>query len=137
VGGDLIVGGDLDVGGGLIAGHNLAVHNLTVRGDICVGRDLSVRGNLDVRGAVEVGGNLAVRGDWYWSHAAMPLVGGRMTHNRVLPPAWQRDFWDKWLGVDASGCYDDVIARLNIPALLKDPKWSETERWMLKSLLKK
>jgi len=88
-----------------------------------------------VGGYINVGGYLDVGGDWYWSHASMPSVFGKMTHRRILPPSWQRDHWGERLGVDTSGCYDEIIARLDVHELLKQDKWTRTERWMLESLL--
>jgi len=63
----------------------------------------------------------------------MPRVAGTLAHGRVLPPSWQREHWGERLGVNTTGCYDEILARLDIPKLLRRRCWSRTERWMLES----
>lgn len=133
---NLYVHGDLSVGGNLFVGNYLSVgDNLFVGGELEVGGDLDVRYNLSVRY------NLYVRGNWFWSHASMPSVGGKLTHKRILPPQWQREHWatrldQPWIN-DEALCYSSIVKRLQplLPELLAQDKWSDTERWILQSLV--
>jgi len=55
----------------------------------------------------------------------------------ILPPPYQRDHWQERLGIDISkGCYDTLCSRelKRITNLLKDEKWTSTERWILETL---
>ena len=130
-----------DVGEKIISfyvGGNLYVRgNLYVGGYLDVGGDLYVRGNLYVGGYLNVRGNLNVRGDLYWSHASMPKAK-EIKCKRVLPPAWQREYWGDRLGIDTSSpkCYDQIIDEIkpHLDEWLKLDKWTPTERWMLESL---
>jgi len=109
------------------------ITNLSVRGylsgggDLNVGGYLSVGGYLDVGGYLSVGGDLNVGGNLYWSHASMPTVGGTMSVNHILPPAWQRSHWAERLGVELVGCYGELITMLQpeLPRLLAMDKWSK------------
>jgi hypothetical protein len=99
---------------------------------------LIIKGNCDIKGYCDIKGNCDIKGDFFWSHAAMPKIGGKIKIRRVLPPAWQRQYWDKRLGINTTHlCYDEIIEKLILPNLndwLALDKWTETERWMLESL---
>jgi len=60
------------------------------------------------------------------------------THiSRVLPDCWQRQHWQDRLGIDLQGgCYEELCGLVlkQIGRLLRDDKWSATERWMLETL---
>ena len=56
---------------------------------------------------------------------------------RILPPPWQRAHYQERLGMDISqGCYATICKQVlkQILQLLKDEKWTPTERWMLETL---
>jgi len=62
---------------------------------------------------------------------------GKNYIKRVLPPEHQREHWQERLGMDLSeGCCDHLceVVLKQVLTLLKDEKWSSTERWMLETL---
>jgi len=79
---------------------------------------------------------MIIQGKIIWTHASLPNIKGRFFHREVWPAEWQRDYWRKRLGLKLEGCYSSVRAEVleNLPRLLKRKCWSETERWMLKSM---
>lgn len=132
VDGKIVIDDDLELDELPWVGYGEKIIYLTVRGNLNVGGNLDVGGNLNVGGYLDVGGNL------YWSHASMPKAKS-IKCKRVLPKAWQRDYWGERLGISMDGCYDDIIARI-MPVLdewLKLDKWTSTERWMLELLIPK
>jgi len=96
---------------------------------------LYVHGNLYVGGYLYVGGN-CICTVLYWPHAARPTIVGADKVGQVRPPPWQRAHWQKRLGVDLSGCWDEIIPRVqaSLPKLLRKKCWSDTERWILEKL---
>ena len=135
--------GDLDCGGNLTCGRNLICRgNLTCGGDLdCrgyldCGGNLTCRGNLTCGGFLTCRGNLHVEGRWIWSGEDLPQVAGRMTHGEVLPPASAREYWAARTGLDLSGCYDDIIPRVQaeLPRLIGLGGWTPVNQWMLGSL---
>ena len=118
-------------------------HDLRIECDIPwpAGKEIAglyVGGNLDVGGYLDVGGDyLIITGDLFWSHASMPKLPERSYIRRVLPHEWQRDYYQERLGMDISdGCYDEICRAVykQIVNLLRDEKWTSTERWMLETL---
>ena len=112
-----------------------------------VGQDISgldVGGYLEVGGYIYVGGNLyvggqylIVLGDLFWSHASKPNLPEKHYIKRVLPQAWQREYFQDRLGMDISnGCYDQICLSVGkkLVNLLKDDKWTSTEKWMIETL---
>ena len=97
-----------------------------------------VSGNLDCMGNLDCKGDyLIIMGDLFWSHAHKPSMPTQTYIKRILPPSYQRDHWQERLGIDISEwCYDTLCGRAlkRIPNLLKDEKWSSTERWILETL---
>ena len=76
-------------------------------------------------------------GDFYWAQAHIPEMPEQFYIKRVLPQPHQRQHWQDRLGMDLSnGCYEDVCSKVlkQVLNLLKDDKWSNTERWMLETL---
>ena len=76
-------------------------------------------------------------GDLKWSHASIPRLPEKAYIRRVLPPEWQRDYWQDRLGMDISdGCYEEICRKVaaQLINLLRDEKWTPTERWMLETL---
>ena len=117
--------------------------NLYCRGNLDCGGYLYCRGNLDCGGNLYCGGYLDCRGEYfvcqdlYWGQAHKPVLPEKNYIKRVLPPEHQRDHWQERLGMDLSeGCYEHLckIVFKQVLNLLKDEKWSSTERWMLETL---
>jgi len=67
---------------------------------------------------------------------SMPTLPEMHYINRVLPHLWQRDYWQERLGMELDGCYASLCKSIKpkLHSLLKDDKWSSTERWMLETL---
>jgi hypothetical protein len=83
------------------------------------------------------GDYLIILGDLYWSHASPLNQPGKCYIKRVLPAEWQRQYYQERLGMDISqGCYPYITRKVlkEILALLKDDKWTPTERWMFETL---
>ena len=146
-GGSLSCGGDLYCRGSLYCGGDLSCRgslycggDLSCRGDLYCRGSLSCGGDLSCRGSLYCGGDLFCGGDLYWSHISKPMVMGTLKAKRVLPPAWQCEYWQERLAgiveFNADSCYDSILKAL-IPKLddvLAMDKWTSTERWMLESL---
>jgi hypothetical protein len=93
-----------------------------------------------VGGYQVVGGNSFVSRHKFWSHIAMPKIGGRFWALRVYPPEWQRDHYGERLGVSMDGCYDRIEKEQILPRLkefIAMDKWLPVERLMLESMLNK
>ena len=120
--GDAVFVGDADFGG-----------DADFSGDAVFRVRAFFSGDADFRGDADFCGDAVFRGDLFWAFPSMPKAESILV-SRVLPPAWQREYWGDRLGVDVSGCYDAIISRLDLHALLLLDKWTRTERWMLETL---
>ena len=139
--GDMIAGltcyGNLFCGGDLFCGGYLNCYgNLNCGEDLTCGGDLVCREDLFCCGNLTCGGDLHVEGRWIWAGEDLPQVVGRMTHAQVLPPASAREYWAARTGIDLSGCYDDIIPRVQaeLPRLIGLEGWTRVDQWMLGSL---
>jgi hypothetical protein len=144
-GGNTCFRGDADIRGNTYFGGNTYFRgNTDIRGNADFGGSADFRGNTDFGGNADFGGNtyfrgdrLIIMGDMFWSQAHKPEMPERSYINRVLPPWCQRNHWQDRLGIDiSSGCYEDIceVVGNQILNLLKEKKWSATERWMLETL---
>ena len=133
--GNISADGEIYARGEIYAGGNISADgNIYAGGEIYANGNISASGNISAHGDIYAHGDAVMHGDLIWSHAAPPRIKGRWFHRRILPPAWQRDYWAKRLGVDMTGCYDEIIARLDVDDMLTQDKWTPTERLMLESL---
>ena len=122
----LVVGGYIWTGGGNIS---------TGGGDIRTGGNIWVCG-----GYLSTGGGYLRCKALYWSCTMMPDVPrGKMQIGIVRPNGRDRNYWEKRLGVELPGCYEEIAEKIVplLPDLLKLDKWSETERWIMESWLPK
>lgn len=90
------------------------------------------------------GGHLQCGGDYFivellsWSHMAMPALPTQAYIGRVYPPNWQKDHWQARFGINIDEIIHDeeiqpgLLQRIKM--LLKEGRWSSTERWMLEIL---
>ena len=122
-------------------GENIAgirVNDLDCRGNLYCGGNLDCRGNLDCGGNLYCGGeHLIIFGDLKWQLANKPAMPEKNYIRRVVPHEHQRDYWQDRLGIDLSdGCYDELCIKVfkQVSNLLREDKWSSTERWMLETL---
>ena len=125
-GGDIRTGGYIWTGGGNIS---------TGGGDIRTGGNIWVCG-----GYLSTGGGYLRCKALYWSCTMMPDVPrGKMQIGIVRPNGRDRNYWEKRLGVELPGCYEEIAEKIVplLPDLLKLDKWSETERWIMESWLPK
>ena len=114
------------------------IAGIYVTGNLYCGGNLDCRGNLYCRGNLDCGGEyFIVMGDLFWPQAHKPKLPEHTYIKRILPPAHQREHWQERLGMDISaGCYEDLCGKVlkQIINLLRDEKWTSTERWMLETL---
>ena len=76
-------------------------------------------------------------GDLKWQLANKPTMPEKNYINRVVPHEHQRYYWQDRLGIDLSdGCYNELCTKVfkQVVNLLREEKWSSTERWMLETL---
>ena len=144
-GGNLYCDGDLSCGSYLYCGGNLACWDslecadyLYCAGKLSCGGSLYCGGNLACSGKLSCAGDhLIILGDLKWQLASIPTLPDKYYIRRVVPHEHQRDHWQERLGLDLSdGCYDALCSKVlkHIIRLLRDEKWSSTERWMLETL---
>ena len=126
-------GGSIDTHGGSIDTHG---------GSIESGFIDTNGGYIDTHGGyIDTHGGSLKCEILYWRLMCMPKVA-EMTIGKVRPDALMREYWQTRLGIMLVGCWNDIEKQLaphldKIPELLKDPKWTPTERWIMESWLPK
>jgi hypothetical protein len=77
----------------------------------------------------------------YWCLMCMPVTK-KIVAEKIRPDECCREYWQERLGIELTGCWDEIEKTLapyleKIPEILKDPKWTPTERWIIESWLPK
>ena len=126
-------GGNIDTSGGYID---------TNSGDIDTnGGDIDTNGGYINTGGgyIDTGKGIIKCGILYWRLMCLPKAG-KIIVKKVRPDDFLREYWEERLGIKLEGCWREIEEQLapilcKIPELLKDPKWTPTERWIIESWL--
>jgi cytoskeletal protein CcmA (bactofilin family) len=105
-----------------------------------IGNQITINGSCNCFQSL-VAKKFTCTGTLYWGLAHKPHIPHDSVIGRVYPTGQQWAYWRERLGIHFER-YKDVGEIFNnitpmIPELLQDPKWTETERWILESHLPK
>ena len=133
-------GGHIDTRGGHI--NTSGGYIDTNSGDIDTnGGDIDTNGGYINTGGgyIDTGKGIIKCGILYWRLMCLPKAG-KIIVKKVRPDDFLREYWEERLGIKLEGCWREIEEQLapilcKIPELLKDPKWTPTERWIIESWL--